>query len=134
MIRMGKSISHKWVKVLLGFCTTGVSKQQTISHDQAQGCKHFSCLTQLNTTSKVLTNIKSRNQIFRFNSSKPVIYATAVGIFSSPEPKAHRRAYSIPMLRRLSLSSTIFKHLIRNRLTNQSQISCGDSSGWGNKS
>ena len=60
-------------------------------------------------------------------------------IFSSPEPKAHRWANSIPMLRRssssLSLSSTIFKHLLLwNRLANQIQNLCGASLGKGIKS
>ena len=55
-------------------------------------------------------------------------------IFSSPEPKAHRWAFSIPMLRRPS-SVHNFKHLLlRNRLANQNQILCGASLGRGNES
>ena len=59
-------------------------------------------------------------------------------IFSSPEPKAHRRAYSIPMVRRPSSgrlsSSTMLKHLLlRNRSADQSQILCGASLGRGNE-
>ena len=54
-------------------------------------------------------------------------------IFSSPEPKAHRK----PMVRRPSVrrpsSSTITKHL-KNRLLNQSKILCGVSLGRGNES
>ena len=52
-------------------------------------------------------------------------------LFSSPEPKAHRWAYSIPMVRRPSVvrQSIVvhnFKHLLLwNRLANQSQILCG---------
>ena len=41
-----------------------------------------------------------------------------IRFFSSPEPKAHRRAYSIPMVRHPSVcrpSSTMLKHLLRNR-------------------
>ena len=55
--------------------------------------------------------------------------------FSSPEPKAHRWAYStcIPMVQCLS-SSTMLKHLLlRNRLADQSKILCGASFGGGNK-
>ena len=57
--------------------------------------------------------------------------------FSSPEPKAHRWAFGIPMVRRPSVvrpSVHIFKHLLRNRLSNQSQILCGASVGRGNES
>ena len=48
--------------------------------------------------------------------------------------RPYRWAYSIPMLRRPSLSSTIFKHLLLlNRLANQSKIVCGASLGRGNQ-
>ena len=58
-------------------------------------------------------------------------------LFSSPEPKAHMWAYSIPMLRRPSgvrPASVVhnFKDLLWNRLANQSQTSCGASLGTGN--
>ena len=58
--------------------------------------------------------------------------------FSSPEPKAHRWAYSIPMVRRPSYVvrrlSTMLKHLLlRNCLADQSKILCGASLGRGNK-
>ena len=33
-------------------------------------------------------------------------------LFGSPESKAHMGAYSIPMLRRPSLSFTLFNHLL----------------------
>ena len=58
-------------------------------------------------------------------------------IFSSPEPKAHRLAYRIPMVRRLSVRRpfTMLKDLLlQNCLANQSQILCGASLGRGNKS
>ena len=56
---------------------------------------------------------------------------------SSPEPKAHGLAYSIPMVRRPSYvvrrPFTMLKHLLlRNRLADQSQILCGASLGRGN--
>ena len=55
-------------------------------------------------------------------------------VISSPEPKAHRRAYSIPMVRRPSSSSfTMLKHLLRNRFADQSQILCGASLGRWNE-
>ena len=63
---------------------------------------------------------------------------SASPIFSSPEPKAHRCAYSIPMVRRrqsyvVRPSSTMLKHLLlRNRLADQSQILCG-ALGRGNE-
>ena len=54
--------------------------------------------------------------------------------FSSPEPKAHRCAYSIPMVWRSSSSSvrrplsTIMKHLLlQNCMADQSQILYGAS-------
>ena len=59
--------------------------------------------------------------------------------FSSPEPKAHRLAYSLPMVRRPAssvrrrLSSTMLKHLLRNLLADQSQSLCGASLGRGNE-
>ena len=52
-------------------------------------------------------------------------------IISSPEPKAHRRAYSIPMVCRPP--STMLEHLLRNHLADQSQILCGASLGRGNE-
>ena len=61
-------------------------------------------------------------------------------VFSSPEPKAHRWAYRIPMdpasvVLRPSSSVHIFKRLLLwNRLANQSQILCGASLGRGNES
>ena len=67
-----------------------------------------------------------------------VLFSTTSGttIFSSPEPKASWRAYSIPMLRRLSIvrrhpqfqtSSSL------NHWANQSQILCGPSLGRGER-
>ena len=67
-------------------------------------------------------------------------------IFSSPEPKAPSWAISIPMtpasgvrpsVVRPSIrpSVNIFKHLLlRNHWANWTQISYGDSLGWGNES
>ena len=62
-------------------------------------------------------------------------------IFSSPEPKAPRWAISIPVTLlpvRLSVvrpSVNIFKHLLLwNHWANWTQISYGDSLGWGNES
>ena len=55
---------------------------------------------------------------------------------SSPEPKAHRSAYSILMLRRRSYVIIVnsFKHLfLQNRLPDQSQILCGASLVGGTK-
>ena len=66
------------------------------------------------------------------------VFAGRTLIFSSPEPKAHWRAYTIgrplsSVVRRLT--STLFKHLLlRNDWANQSQISYGASSGQGNES
>ena len=64
-----------------------------------------------------------------------------IALFSSPEPKAHRWAYSIPMVRRPSSvgvrqrPSTMLKHLLlRNRLADQSQTLCGAFLGRGNES
>ena len=50
------------------------------------------------------------------------------------QPKAHRWAYSIPVLRRLSVRVHNFKHLLWNSLANQSQILLGASLGKGNES
>ena len=65
-------------------------------------------------------------------------------LFSSPEPKAHRWAYRILMVRRPSVgvrrrrpSSVVnnFKRLLlQNRLPDQCQILCGASLGRGNES
>ena len=63
------------------------------------------------------------NDIMRFSS------------FSSPEPKAHGWANSIPVtlssFRRPSVN--IFKHLLWNHWANWTQISYGDSLGCGNE-
>ena len=53
-------------------------------------------------------------------------------IFSSPELKAHRLAYSIPMVRRPSTSTMLKDLLLRNCWADQSQILCGASLGRGN--
>ena len=47
---------------------------------------------------------------------------------SSPEPKAHRWDYNIPMVRRPP-SSIKLKNLLRNRLANQIQVLCRASLG-----
>ena len=61
-----------------------------------------------------------------------------LSFISSPEPKAHRWAYRIPMDPASVVvrpSVHIFKHLLlRNRLANQSQTLCGASLGRGDKS
>ena len=56
-------------------------------------------------------------------------------IINSTDPKAHRRVYSVPMVRRPSVrpSRTMLKHLLRNRLADQSKIYCGTSLGKGNE-
>ena len=55
-------------------------------------------------------------------------------IMSSPGPKAHRRAYRIPMVRRPSLATMLKDLLLRNRWANQCQILCGASLGRVNES
>ena len=58
-------------------------------------------------------------------------------IIRSPEPKAPRWVFSIPLTpASLVLPSVnIFKHLLLwNHRANQTQISYGDSLGWGNES
>ena len=65
-----------------------------------------------------------------------ILYRIAVYIVSSPESKAYRLAYSILMVCRPSSvrpSSTMLKHLLRNRLADQSQILYRASLGWGNE-
>ena len=54
-------------------------------------------------------------------------------IFSSPEPKAHGWANSIPVTPASGVrpSVNIFKHLLWNHLANWTQISYEDSLGWG---
>ena len=52
-------------------------------------------------------------------------------IVSSPEPKAHRRAYRILMVRSASAFTMLKDLLLRNRFANQSQILCGASLGRG---
>ena len=60
-------------------------------------------------------------------------WSSGIFLALTPEQKAHRWAFSVPMLRRPSVH--IFKHLLlRNRLANQSQILCGASLGRGNES
>ena len=96
------------------------------------------------TVSKVLLN-PVLGSYFPIRAQNLTLYqACFVVVFSSPEPKAHRWAFSIPMLRRPSSvvrpssvrpSVHNFKHLLLwNRLANQSQILCGASLGRGNES
>ena len=87
-------------------------------------------------------NLMSSLQLTEFYILSSSAFELCHSVISSPEPKAHRWAYSIPMVRRPSSSvrrrrpssSTMLKHLLlRNRLADQSQILCGASLGRGNE-
>ena len=59
-------------------------------------------------------------------------------LFSSPEPKAHGELIELPCSGFRPSSSYVvvvhnFKHLLQNRLPDQSQILCGTSLGRGNE-
>ena len=91
-------------------------------------CVNMLCSRTQHSTQEELSPLTSVSaiQVLNYQATPPppsTINNVKCMFLSSPEPKAQRLAYIIPMLRRPSSSSTIFKHeYLRGQQADRNQI------------